>query len=78
MKMGREEEARSVLKATREGDVERELKGIKKVVKFELETSTSNHYWAMVWPKDKYAGSCDGVSFLLFGFRSCRSLLVSE
>ena len=55
MKMGREEEARSVLKATREGDVEYELKGIKKVVKYELETSSSNHYVAMLFPKDKYA-----------------------
>ena len=55
MKMGREDESRNVLKATREGDVEYELKGIKKVVKFELETSTSNHYAAMIFPKDKYA-----------------------
>ena len=55
MKMGREEEARSVLRATREGDIEHELKGIQKVVRFELETSTSNHYWAMIWPKDKYS-----------------------
>ena len=55
MKMGREEESRNVLKATREGDVEYELKGIKKVVKFELETSTSNHYAAMIFPKDKYS-----------------------
>ena len=55
MKVGREDEARSVLKATRAGDVEAELKGIKKVVKFELETSTANHYWAMIWPKDRYA-----------------------
>lgn len=55
MKMGREDESRNVLKATREGDVEHELKGIKKVVKFELETSTSNHYAAMIFPKDKYS-----------------------
>ena len=55
MKVGRETEARQVLQATRAGDVEAELKGIKRVVKFELETSTANHYWAMIWPKDKYA-----------------------
>ena len=55
MKVGRESEARQVLQATRSGDVEAELKGIKKVVKFELETSTANHYWAMIWPKDRYA-----------------------
>ena len=55
MKVGREEEAQNVLKATREGDVQYELKEIKKVVKFELETSTSNHYWAMLFPKDKYS-----------------------
>ena len=55
MKVGREEEARSVLQATRDGDVRNELKEIKKVVKFELETSTANHYWAMLFPKDKYA-----------------------
>ena len=54
MKMGREEESRNVLKATREGDVEHELRSIKKVVKFELETSTANHYAAMLFPKDKY------------------------
>ena len=55
MKMGREEESRHVLKATREGDVEYELRSIKKVVKFELETSTANHYAAMLFPKDKYS-----------------------
>lgn len=54
-KVGREQEARNVLQATREGDIEYELKGIKKVVKFELETSTANHYWAMLFPKDQYA-----------------------
>ena len=55
MKVGREQEARNVLRATRDSDVEYELKGIKKVVKFELETLTANHYWAMLFPKDKYA-----------------------
>lgn len=55
MKVGREQEARHVLQATRDGDVEHELRGIKKVVKFELETSSTNHYWAMLFPKDKYA-----------------------
>ena len=55
MKMGREEEARNVLKATRDADVEYELKGIKKVVKYELETSGANHYVAMLFPKDKYS-----------------------
>ena len=57
MKMGREDEARAVLHATRDGDIEYELQGIKKVVKFELETSTANHYWAMLFPKDKYSRS---------------------
>ncbi|KAI9800546.1 MAG: hypothetical protein M1825_004095 [Sarcosagium campestre] len=55
MKMGREEEARNVLKATREGDIEKELQGIKKVVKYELETSGANHYVAMIFPKDRYS-----------------------
>ena len=55
MKVGRETEARSVLQATRSGDIEYELKSIKKVVKYEIETSSSNHYWAMLFPKDKYA-----------------------
>ena len=55
MKVGREEEATKVLQATRDGDVQYELKEIKKVVKFELETSTANHYWAMLFPKDKYS-----------------------
>ena len=54
MKVGRETEARNVLKATRSGDVEYELKSIKKVVKYELETSGANHYWAMLFPNDKY------------------------
>ena len=55
MTMGHEDEARYVLKATGEGNVEQELKGIKKVVKFELETSTANHYAAIIFPKDKYS-----------------------
>ncbi|KAL8713242.1 MAG: hypothetical protein Q9220_002763 [cf. Caloplaca sp. 1 TL-2023] len=55
MKMGREEEARNVLKATRDTDIEYELKSIKKVVKYELETSGANHYAAMLFPKDKYS-----------------------
>lgn len=55
MKVGREEESRKVLQATRDGNIENELRGIKKVVKFELETSTANHYWAMLFPKDKYS-----------------------
>ncbi len=55
MKMGREQQSRDVLQATREGDIEYELKSIKKVVKFELETSGVNHYLAMIWPKDRYS-----------------------
>ncbi|KAL8822998.1 MAG: hypothetical protein Q9191_006279 [Dirinaria sp. TL-2023a] len=55
MKMGRETESRNVLTATRDGDIEYELKSIKKVVKYELETSGSNHYVAMLFPKDKYS-----------------------
>lgn len=53
MKMGRKEEARRVPKATLEGDVEHELKGVQKVVNFELETCTSNHYWAMIRSKGR-------------------------
>ncbi|KAI9728317.1 MAG: hypothetical protein M1834_007721 [Cirrosporium novae-zelandiae] len=55
MKMGREDEARVVLKATREGSVDMELKSIKRVVKHELETSSINHYGAMLFPKDEYS-----------------------
>ncbi|KAL8644907.1 MAG: hypothetical protein Q9210_007010 [Variospora velana] len=55
MKMGREQEARNMLQATRENDVEYELKGIKKVVKYKLETSGAIHYAAMLFPKDKYS-----------------------
>lgn len=55
MKVGREEESRNVLHATRAGDVEFELRSIKKVVKYEIDTSSANHYWAMIFPKDKYA-----------------------
>ena len=54
MKVGREDEARRVLIATRDADVEAELSSIKKVVRFELETSTANHYWAMIFPSDRY------------------------
>ena len=54
MKVGREEESRNVLHATRNADIEAELTEIKRVVKFELETSTSNHYAAMIFPKDRY------------------------
>lgn len=52
MKVGRREESRKVLQATRNGDVEDEAKGIKKVVKFQLEISTANHRWAMLSLKD--------------------------
>ena len=55
MKVGREEESRNVLKATRAGDIEYELGSIKKVVKYEIEMSSANHYWAMIFPKDRYA-----------------------
>lgn len=55
MKMGREDEARNVLQATRDGDIEHELTSIKNVVKYEIETSTANHYAAMLFPKDKYS-----------------------
>ena len=55
MKMGREQECRNVLKATREVDIEREVLGIKRIVKYELETSGVNHYWAMLFPKDRYS-----------------------
>ena len=54
MKVGRETEARDVLKATRSDDIEYEFGSIKKVVKYEIETSSSNHYWAMLFPKDRY------------------------
>jgi len=54
MKVGREQEARHVLQATRDGDVEFDLKGIKKIVKFELDTSTANHYYSTIFPKDRY------------------------
>ena len=53
MKVGREEEARNVLKATRAGDVEHELGSIKAVVKQEVKNSSDNHYWTMMFPKDK-------------------------
>nr|BBI16187.1 hypothetical L-arabinose and polyol transporter [Ramalina conduplicans] len=55
MKVGRETEARHVLHATRDADIEYELKSIKKVVKYEIETSGQNHYWAMLFPKDRYS-----------------------
>lgn len=55
MKVGREDEARNVLKATRDSDIEKELREIEKVVKFELETSTNSHYAAMRFPKDRYS-----------------------
>ena len=55
MKVGREEEAKMVLQATREGNIDYELRGIKDAVKYELRTSSVNHYGAMIFPKDKYS-----------------------
>lgn len=55
MKVGRESEARHVLSATRAGNISAELRSIKKIVKSELETSTANHYWAMIFPHDNYS-----------------------
>jgi hypothetical protein len=53
--MGRIDEARNVLRATRDNDIEYEFREIKRVVKYELETSSANHYAAMLFPKDKYS-----------------------
>ncbi|KAI9890214.1 MAG: hypothetical protein M1814_004376 [Vezdaea aestivalis] len=53
--MGRESECRSVLEATRDTNVDDELRGIKRAVKYEFETSGANHYWAMLFPKDRYS-----------------------
>jgi len=69
MKVGREQEARHVLQATRDGDVEFELKGIKKIVKFELDSSTANHYYSMIFPKDSTPVSCAGELSSLCGCR---------
>ena len=54
MKMGREEESRHVLQATRQGDIEGELRAIKNAVEYELKASHNGHYTAMLFPKDKY------------------------
>lgn len=53
--MGRIDEARNVLGVTRESDIEYELREIKRVVKYELETSSANRYAAMLFPKDRYS-----------------------
>ncbi len=68
MKMGRKEETRAVLKATRETDVEYELKGIKKVVKYQLETSGANHYAVMLFLKDRYSRHLRWRVFLVVGW----------
>ncbi|KAI4270913.1 MAG: hypothetical protein L6R35_006579, partial [Caloplaca aegaea] len=75
MKMGREQEARNVLQATREHDVEYELKGIKKVVKYESETSGANHYAAMLFPKDTYSRQLRWRAFLDFWLQIMQELV---
>lgn len=54
-KIGRIGEARDVLRVTRYSNIEFELREIKRVVKYELETSSANHYAAMLFPKDNYS-----------------------
>lgn len=54
MKMGRYEEARDVLRATRSGDIETEAQQILETVKYELQVSSANQYLAMIFPRDKY------------------------
>lgn len=70
MKEGQEEESRNVLKAIRDGGVEDELKGINKVVKFELETSTTNHFWVMLFPKDRYSRQSLLLGLLWVSFKT--------
>ena len=54
MKMGRYEEARDILQATRSGDIEMEARQIMQAVQYELKVSSANQYLAMVFPSDKY------------------------
>lgn len=54
MKMGRYEEARDILKATRSGNIETEANQIMQAVQYELKVSSANQYLAMIFPRDKY------------------------
>ncbi|ODM19414.1 hypothetical protein SI65_04398 [Aspergillus cristatus] len=54
MKMGRYEEARDILQATRSGDIEMEAKQIMQAVQYELKMSSANQYLTMIFPRDKY------------------------
>ncbi|KAJ6156648.1 hypothetical protein N7497_005533 [Penicillium chrysogenum] len=54
MKMGRYEEARDILQATRPGDIEPEARQIIQTVQYEMKVSSANQYLAMIFPKDEY------------------------
>ncbi|BCR90344.1 uncharacterized protein ACHE_60230S [Aspergillus chevalieri] len=54
MKMGRYEEARDILQATRSGDIEMEAKQIMQAVQYELKVSSANQYLTMIFPRDEY------------------------
>lgn len=54
MKMGRYEEARDILQATRSGDIELEARQIMQTVQYELKVSSANQYLAMIFPRDEY------------------------
>jgi MFS family permease len=54
MKMGRYEEARDILQATRPGDIEPEARQIIQTVQYEMKVSSANQYLAMIFPKGEY------------------------
>lgn len=64
MKMGRYEEARDILQATRSGDIEPEAKQIEQTVQHELRVASANQYVSMIFPHDQYTRSLRWRVFL--------------
>lgn len=54
MKMGRYEDSRDILRATRSGDIEAETQQIIQNVYHEKKVASGNQYIAMIFPRDKY------------------------
>ena len=54
MKVGRYEEARDILRATRSADIELETRQIIQNVQHEIKVASANQYVSMIFPGDKY------------------------
>jgi hypothetical protein len=54
MKIGRCEQARNILQATRTGNIDAEAEEIMRTVQHELKISSSIQYLSMIFPRDAY------------------------